>query len=72
MQKTILICMTKAAAAKPRQSAACSGGFQIGFLHRSGCGRPRRTHELRMAEMKRVRKMIRDLKAGAKRLVELT
>ena len=30
------------------------------------------THGLRVAEMERVRKMIWDLKAGAKRLVELT
>jgi hypothetical protein len=30
------------------------------------------THGMHTAEMERVRKMIRDLKAGAKRLVELT
>ena len=38
----------------------------------SGLRKAKTTHGMRTAEMERVGKMIRDLKAGAKRLVELT
>ena len=51
------------------------GGPSTGPRTAEGLERLRKaktTHGMRTAEMERVRKMMRDLKAGAKRLVELT
>ena len=51
------------------------GGLSTGPRTAEGLARMRKaktTHGMRTAEMEQVRKMVRDLKAGAKRLVELT
>jgi hypothetical protein len=58
----------------PLGGADCTAAIATGPRTAKGLARMRKaktTHGGRMAEMEQVRKVIRDLKAGAKRLVEL-
>jgi hypothetical protein len=44
----------------------------LGHAHRPADARRAATHGLRTAEIEQMRALVRDLRAGAKRLVELT